>query len=275
MFETVIFAGGGNRSFWQAGFWHEAGRQLPVPKRVLAVSAGAYVAAGVFSGRMQGLLDSASDAFSGNRRNFYPLRLLRLQRPFPHPPIYRNCLARNLDATALEMLRSAPPIHVLTATPSEKLPLALGLTLSALHYLVDKFVRKPLHSSAGRRLGFRPAWHRMQDCGSSEALIDLICASSSVAPVFPVLRIAGLVALDGGYVDNNGLPQPGEFPEVLGRTLVLLTRRHAQLPSTDMLRYVQPSAKLPVANFDATAAQGVRDAYAAGRRDALAFLAEL
>ena len=53
MFDTVIFAGGGNRSFWQAGFWHEVAHLLPPPQRILSVSAGAYVAAGVFSGRMQ------------------------------------------------------------------------------------------------------------------------------------------------------------------------------------------------------------------------------
>lgn len=46
MFDTVVFCGGGNRCFWQAGFWEVVVAETGcMPKRVLAVSAGAYVAA--------------------------------------------------------------------------------------------------------------------------------------------------------------------------------------------------------------------------------------
>lgn len=274
MFDTVVFSGGGNRSFWQAGFWqHLAGHLPTMPKRVLSVSAGAYVAAGVFSGRMQALLDSASTEFGKNRRNFYLSRLLSATGPFPHPPIYRRCLADNLDWDALEVLRQAPPIHVITAAPPTRLPLAGSLALSSFHYFIDKFLTRSLHTTSGRRIGFSPVWHRMQHSATPAALVDLICASSSVVPVFPVPWINGQPALDGGYIDNNPLPRPHEFPETLGRTLVLLTRRYRQLPApTPQVHYVQPSQKLPVSSFDATAAQGVRDAYAAGERDAERFV---
>jgi len=275
MVDTVIFCGGGNRSFWQAGFWSAVSqRRALAPRRVLAVSAGAFVAAGLFSGTIDGLLDSASRRFRANPGNFHGRRLLRLQRPFPHPPIYRACLEDNLDQAALTRLQRAPAIHVLTASPPGWLPLAASLTLSSACYFAEKFLWRSVHARAGRRLGFRPHWHRLQDCAGSGAMVDLICASSCVPPFFPVRRFGGNTALDGGYVDSNPLPRADEFPQPLGTTLVLLTRRYRRLPQSPTVRYVQPSVPLPVANFDATAWQGVRAAFALGLRDGERYLDE-
>ena len=73
MFDTVVFCGGGNHCFWQAGFWEAVVAETGcMPKRVLAVSAGAYVACRLFGGRMRDLLV----------RNFDATAALGIQRAF-------------------------------------------------------------------------------------------------------------------------------------------------------------------------------------------------
>jgi predicted acylesterase/phospholipase RssA len=46
MFDAVVFAGGGNRCYWQGGFYEAAAPRLELaPKLVVAASAGAFAAA--------------------------------------------------------------------------------------------------------------------------------------------------------------------------------------------------------------------------------------
>jgi predicted acylesterase/phospholipase RssA len=45
MFDAVVFAGGGNRCYWQGGFYEAAAPRLRLnPKLVVAASAGAFAA---------------------------------------------------------------------------------------------------------------------------------------------------------------------------------------------------------------------------------------
>ncbi|MDB5821233.1 MAG: patatin [Rhizobacter sp.] len=95
-------------------------------------------------------------------------------------------------------------------------------------------------------------------------------------PFFPVSRIDSQVALDGGFIDSNPVSMRASMHDTadvdLGRTLVLLTRRYDKLPQVAGRVYVQPSRPLPVANFDSTAAVGIRLAFEQGRQDALDYL---
>ena len=60
MFDGVVFAGGGNRCVWQAGFYRTIEEALNVaPARVAAASAGAAVAAVLFAGRFDDALIAA------------------------------------------------------------------------------------------------------------------------------------------------------------------------------------------------------------------------
>ena len=44
-FDQVVLAGGGNRCWWQAGFWHVLNEKIPqAPKKLIAISAGAATA---------------------------------------------------------------------------------------------------------------------------------------------------------------------------------------------------------------------------------------
>ena len=57
--DHVVFAGGGNRCFWQAGFWSVAAAEFNwKPSRVASVSAGSATACALFSGTFeQGFAD--------------------------------------------------------------------------------------------------------------------------------------------------------------------------------------------------------------------------
>ena len=45
MFDAIAFAGGGNRCYWQSGFYEASAERLGLtPKRVVAASAGAFAA---------------------------------------------------------------------------------------------------------------------------------------------------------------------------------------------------------------------------------------
>ena len=45
MFDAIAFAGGGNRCYWQGGFWEAAAGKLTLkPKLTVGVSAGAFAA---------------------------------------------------------------------------------------------------------------------------------------------------------------------------------------------------------------------------------------
>ena len=44
-FDQVVLAGGGNRCWWQAGFWHRLNDAFPqAPERIASISAGAATA---------------------------------------------------------------------------------------------------------------------------------------------------------------------------------------------------------------------------------------
>src|SRR5262245_16480228 len=113
-FANVVFAGGGNRCFWQAGFWTEAASRLELaPDRVAAVSAGAAIACVLFAGRAREGLEYFKAATATNRRNFYPAKLLRGRRVFPHAAMYRQALVVVIDAAAFARLRRGSEMRIL------------------------------------------------------------------------------------------------------------------------------------------------------------------
>src|SRR5882757_2838796 len=45
MFDAVVFAGGGNRCYWQGGFYEAAAARLGLAPKLVGASAGAFAAA--------------------------------------------------------------------------------------------------------------------------------------------------------------------------------------------------------------------------------------
>jgi len=266
---SVVFAGGGNRCVWQAGFWTEAAPRLSLaPARVAAASAGAAMACVLFAGRFAHALAHFKAVTGANRRNAYPANWLRGQPVFPHWAMYRRALLETIDAAALTRLHVGPDIVV----PVTRKPAWLGarsaFAVAGVADALEHAVAPTPHPRLARRLGFRADYARVRDCATPEGLADLVLASSCTPPFTPRLDYGGRPALDGGIVDNVPVEAVGDGP-----MLVLLTRSFRRLPAHPDRIYVQPSAPVPVSSWDYTDPAGLQAAFDLGRRDGEAFTA--
>src|SRR5499426_466771 len=263
-FANVVFAGGGNRCFWQAGFWTEAAPRLELaPDRVAAVSAGAAIACVLFADRAREGLEYFKAATASNRRNFYPVKLLRGHRAFPHAAMYRETLVAVIDAAAFARLRRGPEMRIpITRAPPWLRPRA-AFVVAGFTDLIEHSVAPAVHLRFARRLKFAAEYVTASECTTADALADLILASSCTPPFTPLLTHGGRLALDGGIADNV----PVGAVDAGGATLVMLTRRYRRLPRNPLRVYVQPSAPVPVSAWDYTDPDGLQAAFDLGRRD--------
>jgi len=67
MFDQVVFAGGGNRCWWQAGFWDVVQPELNLrPRIITGISAGAATACMLYTNRADWVMDYYSHALRDN-----------------------------------------------------------------------------------------------------------------------------------------------------------------------------------------------------------------
>ncbi len=272
-FDAVVFAGGGSRCLWQVGFWDVAAPALGLaPREVAAVSAGSTMATMIFAGVTERTLERFAGMVGDNEKNAYPENLLRKGEPvFPHYQMYREAILADLDDDALGRLQAGPPLQVMISRPPAWCGPRLGTLLGFACYELEKRVAPQVHPVLAKRVGFAPEVVDATRCETPEALADLLIASSCTPPFTPVQRYRGGTALDGGLVDNVPV---SALSDPTARTLVLLTRRYAQLPATPNRVYVQPSEPVPISKWDYTNPEGLRAARDLGRRDAEAFVAQ-
>lgn len=277
-FDQIVFAGGGNRCWWQAGWWDTVAPELQLRPRVIAaISAGAATACMVYAHDSHQTMDYYREVLSNNRRNVYWGNLLRNERVFPHYGIYRTALLTIFADGRLSHLQQAPEIRIGVAHIPRWSGPRLAVAAGLLAYNIDKHVLKTLHPRLGRKLGFRPEFVRAQDCASPEQLADLLLQSASTPPFTPVLRRSGRPVLDGGLVDNVPVDALDATP---GNVLVLVTRLYPR-PRRFVLEqggqrrlYLQPSQRVPISSWDYTRPDAMTHAYELGRRDGETFLRE-
>ncbi len=276
MFDKVVFAGGGNRCWWQAGFWDALTARIELRPRVIAaVSAGAATACLLHANDSRRALAWFQRELGDMRSNVRWTNLLRRGQPLmPHAAIYRKALRALLGGDRFrELLWSAPEIRVaVTRLPPGRSPLRASAS-GLMAYALDKYVDRSLHSTRGRRLGFTHEIHRVQDCRTDRELIDLLVASSSTPPFTPVEMLGGMPCLDGGLVDTAPVDVVADVP---GGTLVLLTRFRPGLAPVfvrDGSVYVQPSRPIAVSSWDYTSPARFRAAHELGVADGNAFVA--
>ena len=243
---------------------------------IAGVSAGAATACMLYANDSRSTMDYYRDALRHNRRNAYWGNLFRRAddpanphsaRVFPHAAIYRRALTDLLGGAHFDRLKAeAPEIRIQFA----RLPRGLGphaaLAVGIVAYNLEKYWRRSLHPTLGRRIGFVPEVARVQDCRDVGDLVSLITASSCTPPFTPIEHRGGRPTLDGGMVDNV----PVDAVEPGRSTLGLLTRRYpARADTFDHLGrvYVQPSAKVAVAAWDYTNPAAMQRTYDQGRRD--------
>lgn len=272
MFDAIAFAGGGNRCYWQGGFWEAAEPLLSLkPRLIVGVSAGAWSAVYSLLGLGRQVNNLVADACASGRRNFEWRAWSAEGSPWPVALMYRRLLEDILDEAALKRLRQGPDLLVALARAPRRLPLSLAIPLGIATYQVEKKLRAPVHPRGGRALGFRSDYVNLKEVAGTADAVAALMASASVPPFMPVGRVGGLAALDGGLVDNVPIDPLLAVEAAGGRTLVLLSRRYRSHPEVEGRTYVEPSEAVPVGQFDITNPDGIRRAYEMGLADGEAF----
>lgn len=270
-FAQVVFCGGGNRCFWQAGFWSVLAPALQAPPGAVAgVSAGAAMACVLLAGTFESGFEHHKRAVQRNPYNLYVRNLLKAQPVFPHGAMYRAAILGSINASALRRLHQGPDITIVVARPPRWAPRRLALLLGAVSAGVDAWNARHIQAAAALSLGFRPLYVSVRDCRTPEELADVIVASSCVPPLTPLMQHQGRALLDGGLVGAvplNAVPHGG------GQTLVLLTRQYARLPELRGTTYVQPSRPVPVGTWDYTDNAALQAAFELGQSDGAEFFA--
>lgn len=269
-FETLVFAGGGNRCWWQAGLVGALCQGMGwLPRRFIGVSAGAAIATAYACGRIEDALRDAVAQFDATPRNVEWRHLLSATRPFVLPAIYSRWIDSFLDAGSLDCIRrNRLQVEVGITRPIPLLPLAASATLALLLYVSEKFWLRGFHARLPHRLGFRAQYFDLAACGNVSDARSWLLASAAAVPVTPAYRIAGSPALDGGFYDS--VPRPPREADGLG-ALVLLTRHKPGLPQVfahDGAVYIQPLAPVAATNLDCTSGRNVLLTYEQGLREA-------
>ena len=272
MFDAVAFAGGGNRCYWQGGFWEATAERLGLaPALAVGVSAGAF--AGIYSllGIGERVRSAVFAACGPHQRNIDFAGWRAGGRLYPVGTLYAALLAEMLNHEAFARLQALIDLRIAVARAPRGLPPLAGAALGIGAYQLEKHLFHPVHPRFGRKLGFRPEFVAARELASPEQLVAALLASSGVPPFMPVTRIADRPAFDGGLVDNVPVEPLLPVEAAGGRTLVLLTRVYRHLPQVPGRTYVQPSEPVRVKQFDVTNAAAMRAAYELGLRDGAAF----
>ncbi|HEY8382891.1 MAG TPA: patatin-like phospholipase family protein [Microvirga sp.] len=272
MFDAIAFAGGGNRCYWQGGFFEAAAPALDLkPRLLVGVSAGAWSACYSVLGAGRRVNALVAEGCEGGRRNF-DWRSWRAEgSPWPVAGMYRSLMETVVDDEAFARLQGGPDILIALARKPRRIPLALAIPIGIIAYQIEKKLHAPVHPRGGRALGFESAYVSVKDLASREDLVSALMASASVPPFMPVGRVGGMAALDGGLVDNVPVEPLRPVEAEGGRTLVILSRRYKAHPEHRGRTYVEPAEPVPVGQFDITNPVGIRRAYEMGLRDGEAF----
>ncbi len=276
MFDAIAFAGGGNRCYWQGGFFEAASPLLGLrPEMVVGVSAGAWSACYSLLGVGRRVNALVAQGCGRGRRNFEWQAWRSGGSPWPVGGMYQSLIETIIDEDAFALLKRGPDILIALARKPRRLPLPIAIPLGIAVYQVEKKWHAPVHPRGGRALGFKADYVSVRSLSSPSDLVAALMATASVPPFMPVGRFGGSVALDGGLVDNVPV-DPLEAVEARGgRTLVILSRLYKAFPARPGRLYVQPSQPVPVGQFDITNPDGIRLAYEMGLRDGEEFARRL
>lgn len=273
MFAGLAYAGGGNRCYWQGGFYETVAPEISLkPRRIVGASAGAgamlYNALGVGPT----VREMLREACTGRTSEVDWAAFRRGGRLFPVAEMYRGMLATLFTPERLAMLKGQADFLIAISRPPRFWPLPVITTIGIGAYQLEKRFRRPVHPTVGRKLGFRPDLIRIADCADPEQLVDALMASAAVPPFMPAGNIGARAALDGGLVDSAPAWALAEMEAAGEQTLVLLTRPFAQVPDVTNRTYVRPSQVIPVSQFTIRNWEGIRFAYELGVKDGEAFL---
>ena len=273
MFAGLAYAGGGNRCYWQGGFYETVAPEIGLkPRRIVGASAGAGAMLYNALGLGPTVREMLREACTGRTSEVDWAAFRRGDRLFPVAQMYRSMLATLFTPERLAALKAQADFLIAISRPPRFWPLPVITTIGIGAYQLEKRFRRPVHPTVGRKLGFRPDLIRIADCADPEALVDALMASAAVPPFMPAGNIGARAALDGGLVDSAPAWALAEMEAAGEQTLVLLTRPFAQVPQVQNRTYVRPSQVIPVSQFTIRNWEGIRFAYELGVKDGEDFL---
>lgn len=275
-FDAIAFAGGGNRCYWQGGFWDAFTAIRPQnPSLVVGVSAGAFQACFSLIGEGDRVRSIVLEACASIERELDWGRLLKGRSPFVVADLYRDLIATVFGPLELAALRAAPEILIQVTHPPRWMPAMVAAYAAIGAYQVEKVVLGAAHSRAGRHVGLTAGHVSTHQLETPEALVEALMGTAAVPPFMPVGRINGRPALDGGLVDNPPIDRIAMVEAKGGRTLVLTTRAGKTIPATETRTVVQPSVPIVTSRFAVTDGEAIRAAYELGLKDGEAFARSL
>jgi predicted acylesterase/phospholipase RssA len=268
---TLVFAGGGNRCWWQAGVVAHALEQgWKLPPALCGTSGGAAVATSLLTTGVHAALAACQRLYAQNARMLEWRHLWRLRLRFAHRHIYPAWVASFLNTEQFERLRqSSSRLSVAVTRPARMLGLSGSVATATLAYLIDKFVANRIHPRLPKMLGLRQDMLDLHACSDAGEALTLLVAAAAAQPFIPARHVAGRVAFDGGYIDNAPIPTQHDIERA--GTLILLTRHYPKLPALfcgDERYYWQPSRRIPVSMLDCTPRATVQEAFDMGEDDA-------
>ena len=276
--ETLVFAGGGNRCWWQGGaIAHLLQQGWRLPPQLVGTSAGAGIAAACLTEGPRVALEACVRLYGANSELFEWKALARLQMRFAHQHIYPSWIQSFVSTENYASLLAAPSrLRVALTRPARALGLAGSIVAGTLAYVVDKHLWNSIHPRLPKLFGLRQDFVDLHECQNSTEAQTLLCAAAAAPPFMRTRRIGGSPAIDGGYTDNA--PIHPQTKAERSRTLVLLTRHYPRLPQIFSLAgrtYWQPSQHVPVSAWDCRENTTVREAFALGEADARALWLKL
>lgn len=275
-FDAVAFAGGGNRCYWQGGFWDAFTAIHPQrPGLVVGVSAGAFQACFSLIGEGDRVRRIVIDACATIERELDWGLLLKGRSPFVVADLYRDLLATVFGPLEVAALRAAPEILIQVTHPPRWMPAIVAAYAAIGAYQVEKVLLGAAHSRAGRHVGLTAGQVSTHQVETPEALVEALMGTAAVPPFMPVGRIDGRPALDGGLVDNPPLDRIAAVEASGGRALVLTTRAGKTVAATETRTVVQPSVPIVTSRFAVTDGAAIQAAYELGLRDGEAFARSL
>ena len=276
MFDAIVFAGGGNRCYWQGGFYEAAAERLGLrPQLVVGASAGAFAATYSLLGLGPEVRHSVIGACGPHLKNF-DFAAWRQGKPLcPVGSMYQELLDMTVDAAALARINALTDFRIAYARLPRRLSPKFGAALGIGAYQLEKRLFHPVHPRFGRALGFRGGFVATRDLADPKLMREALIASGGIPPFMPVTLIDGEPAFDGGLVDNVPVEPLLPIEALCGKTLVLLTRRYTNLPNIANRTYVQPSQKIGISQFDITNPDGIRKAFELGLKDGDTFVRSL
>lgn len=179
MFDAIVFAGDGNRCYWQGGFYEAAAERLGLaPSLVVAASAGAFAASYSLLGIGREARKRVFDGCGPHLRNFDGAAWRRGEPLCPVGPLYSDLLTQTIDDDALKKLNAITDLRIaVTRLPRGLSPVA-GAMLGIGVYQIKKKLFHPVHPRFGRTLGFRAEFVPARTLGDAGQFRDVLLASS-------------------------------------------------------------------------------------------------